>query len=85
VEISPLDPLDHVFPDHFRQHLQMEIHRSSIRVDLNARHFGFVFIEVHIEGDQLRLPCLDVFHKLLGELLIVLEPAFLDLPGAYKD
>jgi hypothetical protein len=84
-EISPVDPLDHVFPDHFRQHLQMEIHRSSIRVDLNARHLGFVLVEVHIEGDQLGLFFFNVFYKLLGELLIVLEPALLDLPGAHKD
>jgi hypothetical protein len=84
-EISPFDPFDHIFPDHFRQHLHMEVHRSSIRVDLNARHLGFIFVEVNIEGDQLGLLCLDVFYKLLGELLIVLEPALLDLLGAYKD
>jgi hypothetical protein len=63
----------------------MEIHRSSVRVDLNACHLGFVFVEVHIEGDQLGLLCLDVFHKFLHEPLIVIQPALPDLPGAQID
>lgn len=84
-EISPFNPLAHFFTEHRLDHLHVKIHRSGIRVDLNAGNLGSVLVEEDMGSDQLRLFCLDNFQKFPGKALIVIEPAFLDLPGADVD
>ena len=47
----------------FTDDREMLLHRGGIRVDLNDRYFGAVFVDVLVERDQLGLVPLDELNE----------------------